>query len=208
MSSKRETFFLPYRSFPYFTKDTLRASAERFGMPLSTFNSYIYKGLQEGQIIALKRNHYVTRAFYEAHKTETAYLFFLANTLLRPSYVSLESALQYYGLFAEAVPYAITSVTLKLPRRFENRLGFYSYRNITESLFTDFKIVRDPFEFAIALPHKAIFDTLYYYTHGFTRNVHADLLEDLRIDMDELNSKDKQLLAKLLTSFTSVKIHL
>lgn len=208
MSSNRESFFSQYISFPYFTKKLLHVSAAQFGIPASTLNSYIYKSLRDGQIISLKRNHYVTREFYEAHKTETSYLFFLANALLKPSYISLETALQYYGLFAEAVPYAVSSITTKLPRHFENRLGIYSYRNITERLFTDFKIVKKEFEFVIASPPKAIFDYLYYYTHGFIKNVHPDLLEDLRIDTDELVPKDKQLLTKLLKSFTSVKMRL
>ncbi|MFH0820813.1 MAG: hypothetical protein V1908_03500 [Candidatus Peregrinibacteria bacterium] len=206
MISKRETLFSLYHRFPYFTKESLRVSANRFELSENSLNAYIDLGLRSGQIISLKRSYYVTREFYETHKTETSYLFFLANALVKSSYVSLETALQYYGLFAEAVPYAVSSVTTGLPMHFKNRLGLYAYRNITEKLFTDFKIEKKEFEFVIALPHKAIFDYLYYYTRCFTKNVHPDILEDLRIDTDELPLSDKKKLLKLIVPFTSIII--
>lgn len=208
MLSGRESFFSPYLNFPFFTKETLRASAIQFNLFESTFNSYIDKALRKGEIIYLKRNHYVTHAFFDSHRTDQSYLFFLANALLKPSYVSLEAALQYYGFFAEAVNYTITSVTPKLPRQFRNRTGIYLYRSISETLFSDFKTVKENFEFTIALPHKAVFDYLYYYTDRFTKNVHEDILEDLRIDISELGIKAKKRLRELLAPFTSIKISL
>lgn len=206
--SNRASFFSQYTQFPYFTKELLQASADQFHIPSSTLHSYISKGLKEGIIIPLKRGYYVTRAFYEMHKADMSYLFFLANILLKPSYVSLSAALQYYGLSAEADNFTITSVTTKLPRQFKNRTGKYPYRNITEKLFTDFKTVKGNFEFTMALPHKAVFDLLYYSTAGFTKNVHPGLLEEMRIDIQELTAKDRKKLRGLISRFTSKKIYL
>lgn len=208
MTSKREHFFSCYQKLPYFTKESLRSSAERLGLPISTFNAYIHRALKEGLIIRLKRNHYVTRSFYEDHRTDMDYVFFLANILLEPSYVSMEAALQYYGLFTEAVNFSVVSVTTKLPRRFKNRLAIYSYRSIKEDLFTDFKIVKGNFDFAVAMPHKAVFDYLYYHTKGFTRNMHEHLPEDLRIDTGELSKEEKEKLIGLIKKFTAIKINL
>ena len=208
MNSRRETFFSSFLDFPYFTKEVLRESAKKFSMPESTFNSYIYKALRDGQIIGLKRNHYVTRSFYEKHKTETGYLFSLANVLLKPSFISLEMALQYYGLFAEAVNYTVTSITTKLPRSFRNRTGIYSYRNISDGLFTGFTRIKGDFDFMIALPHKAIFDYLYYYTNRFTKKVHPDLLEELRIDTSRLPENEKKAFEDLIARYTTKKINL
>lgn len=206
MTSRRDIIISTFIAFPYFTKELLRTSVAKFSIPESTLNSYIYKALRDGQIISLKRNYYVTRTFYEKHKTDTSYLFLLANILLKTSYVSLETALQYYGLFAEAVNYTVTSVTLKLPREFKNRIGMYSYRNISEKLFSGYKSVSGDFPFIIALPHKAVFDYLYYYTNRFTKNVHTDLLEELRIDASELPKEEKKALMELIKNFTSIKI--
>mgnify|MGYP001559503672 CR=1 FL=1 len=208
MTSRRDTFFSPFLEFSYFTKEQLRTSAQKLSMSDSTFNSYIHKALRDAQIISLKKNHYVTRSFYDKHKTDTSYLFFLANMLLQPSYVSLEAALQYYGIFAEAVNFTTTSVTSKLPRQFMNRTGRYTYRNINEKLFTGFTHIKGDFDFAIALPHKAVFDYLYYHTHRFSKNVHADLLEELRIDTDTISAKEKKNLKALITQFTSIPVRI
>lgn len=205
MPSGRIAFFHVFDDFPYFTKEMLRLSQVKFALSESTLNSYIYKALRDGQILKLKRNFYVIRVFYEKHRTDTSYLFSLANILLKPSYISLEAALQYYGLLTEAAQYTITSVTLKLPREFKNRTK-YVYRNIKEKLFTDFTSVKGNFEFTIALPHKAVFDYLYYTTRYFTKGIHRDLLEELRIDTDALSAKEKIPLKKLIAEFTSIKI--
>ncbi|MBI2638316.1 hypothetical protein HYW83_01870 [Candidatus Peregrinibacteria bacterium] len=205
---RRDTFFSLFIEYPYFTKDQLRLLVRKFSIPESTFNSYIHKGLRDKLIISLKKNYYVTRFFFEKHKTDISYLFLLANVLLKPSYISLETALQYYGLFAEAVHYNYISVTQKLPRLFTNRIGNYSYRNINEKLFNGFTTLKGNFEFTIALPHKAVFDYLYYYTKRFTKNVHPDLLEELRIDADVLSKNEKKSLKELVAKYTSVKIRL
>lgn len=208
MTSRRNAFFSSFSHFPYFKKELLRESARKFSIPESTLNSYIYKALRRGEIISLKRNYYVARSFYEEHKTNTSYLFSLANILLEPSYISLETALQYHGLFAEAVNYSVSSVTLKLPREFRNRAGRYSYRKIRESLFTGFQIVEEEFNFTIALPHKAIFDYFYYYTNCFTKNVHPDLPEEFRIQTDSLSLEEKKRLEDLILQFTPIKMNL
>lgn len=208
MLSRRNTFFSSLNEFPYFTKEMLRQSARKFSIPESTLDSYVYKAIKNGEILSLKRNYYVTRFFYEKNKTDTSYLFLLSNILLKPSYVSLETALQYYGLFAEAVNYVVTSATLKLPREFRNRAGRYSYRKINEKLFNGFQIVEDKFSFTIALPHKAIFDYLYYNTNRFTKNVHPDLLEELRIDASSISREEKEKLKELIGQFTQIKFHL
>lgn len=205
---RRDAFFSLFTDHPYFTKDQLRALVKKFSIPESTFNSYIHKALRDKQIIGLRKNYYVTRLFFEKHKIDTSYLFSLANVLLRPSYISLETALQYYGLFAEAVHYSYTSVTQKLPRQFTNLLGNYSYRNINEKLFSGFTTIKGNFEFTVALPHKAIFDYLYYYTKRFTKNVHPDLLEELRINVDTLPKEEKKSLKDLIATCTSEKIRL
>lgn len=207
MGSQRNSFFSTFLEHPYFTNNQLKGLAQKFSMPQGTLNSYVYKSLRDGHIISLKRNYYVSRPFYEKHKTDTSYLFFLANILLQPSYVSLEAALQYYGLFAEAVN-VVTSVTAKLPRRFTNRTGKYFYRKINEKFFSGFTTVKEKFEFNIALPHKAVFDYLYFYTNRFTQNVHRDILEELRIDTTNLSSDEKKNLKKLIAIFTDIKLNI
>lgn len=46
----------------------------------------------------------------------------IANRLLTPSYVSMSTALRYYGMIPEAV-YIIQSMTTKESREYENSVG-------------------------------------------------------------------------------------
>lgn len=206
--SERTNIFSQFDDFPFFTKAQLFEYAKKHEIIIPTLNSYIYKSSKEGKIISLKRNYYITRSYYDNHKTETNYLFYLANTLLKPSYISLESALQYYGLYAEGINNTITSVTLKTPRSFQNRLARYTYNKISDKLFCDFTMVNNDNGFLIALPHKAIFDFLYFKTKQFTKSVHPDILEELRIDTEELSKSEKIKLKNLLAKFTQIKINI
>lgn len=206
--SERKNIFSPFENFPFFTKVQLLEYAKKHTIKKNTLNSYINKSLKEGQIVSLKRNYYTTRSYYDNHKTETNYLFYLANALLKPSYISLESALQYYGLYAEGINYTITSLTLKTPRSFQNRIARYTYNKISEKLFIDFTMLNNENGFLIALPHKAIFDFLYFKTNRFSKNLHPDILEELRIDTDSLSKSEKIKLKNLLSKFTKIKIHI
>lgn len=206
MRKRRESFMSQYINFPYITRETMCMSAEALKIPTSTLNSYIYRSVRDSDLVHLKRNYYVTRDFFEKNRTDSQYKFFIANVLLKPSYISLETALQYYGLYAEAVNYAVTSITTKTPRSFKNASGVYYYRNMTKKLFTGFETVKEKFEFTIALPHKALFDYLYFYTFQFTRNIHPNILEELRIDTSLLSEEEKRRFTLLVARYTSIKI--
>ncbi|MBU1110138.1 hypothetical protein KKB83_00775 [Patescibacteria group bacterium] len=204
----RNSFFSQFNNFPYFTKQALSLSASNFEMKPALLNSYVAKALKKGELISLKRGCYVTRIFYEENKVDSSYIFFLANNLLIPSYVSLESALQYYGLLAEALNTFRTSITTKLPREYENSLGIYSYRSISDDLFSGFCTIKGSFEFTIAEPHKAVFDYLYYQTDRFTCSFSENILASLRIDVESLAKKEKEKLKRLISKFTARNITL
>jgi predicted transcriptional regulator of viral defense system len=84
-------------------------------------------------------------------------IFEIANQLYIPSYVSLESALYRYGIIAQ-IPYTITSVTTKKPKKkgFENTE--LEYVHIAPKYF--FGYIRDK-GVLIATREKALLDLLY-----------------------------------------------
>lgn len=88
--------------------------------------------------------------------------FFLANYLVIPSYISLESALSYYGLI-EQFTYRITSVILEKPRRFKVRNKDFVFSKILPDYFKDFVKIDD---FLIASKEKALFDYFYFIYKG------------------------------------------
>ena len=88
--------------------------------------------------------------------------FELANYLYQPSYISLSSALNYYGILIQ-VPYAITSLTPRLTRKIELNNKLFSYHHISPAYFYGFQKEQD---FLIAEPAKALIDTLFLTSFG------------------------------------------
>ena len=110
-------------------------------------------------------------------------LYFIANKIIQPSYISLESALAYYQIIPERV-YGVTSVTSKKTSQFESDWGIFSYRSVKPNLMFGYKVLRsNPGEVVLmASLEKAILDYLYL-------NSHIDSLEDfegLRWDQEAL----------------------
>lgn len=105
----------------------------------------------------------------------------LANKLYQPSYISLETALNYYGVIPD-IPQAITSVGLTTTKKIVNQFGSFSYVKIKPSLFFGFTSIpasRGPAYYRLALKEKALLDYLYMRK---LRN-----LTDLRLSLGEIN---------------------
>jgi len=155
-------------------------------------NDKIHHLIKEGLLEQVKRGLYIAGPQITTSKPDP---FLIANHILGPSYVSLESALSYHGLIPEKV-YEITSVTTKAKRKFSTPLGEYSYTRLPlpyysygiRSVEID-KLQR----FLIASPEKALFDKI-ITTAGVEfrskSNVLAWLENDLRTDMDRLKKLD------------------
>jgi predicted transcriptional regulator of viral defense system len=115
---------------------------------------------------------------------------FVAGKICAPSYISLHTALSFYGIIPEAVV-EITSVTTQKTCRYENAFGQFSYQTIRPRLFWGFepKTMRDGKQYMMATPEKAIIDLLYLYPQYST----LDEMRELRFDEDwmreELNKE-------------------
>lgn len=118
--------------------------------------------------------------------------FEIANFLVVPSYISLESALSYYGIITQ-FPYQISSITLLKTRFIKVRNKTFHYSKINREYFKDFVKIDN---FIIASRNKAVFDYLYFAYKGLrTLSNLGDLakhLEDknLRLYIKE-NAKSK-----------------
>lgn len=76
---------------------------------------------KNGYIIRLKRGLYVVNPEYTGKRLSNE---LIANHLYAPSYVSMSTALRYYGLIPEAV-YVNQSMTVKHSRSFQTPIGNY-----------------------------------------------------------------------------------
>ena len=86
---------------------------------------------KQGIIIRLKRGLYVINP---VHSGKTLSSELIANHLYSPSYISMSTALRYYGLIPEAV-YVHQSMTVKHPRSFQTPVGSYDYKYISREAF-------------------------------------------------------------------------
>ncbi|MBI4430570.1 MAG: hypothetical protein HY587_02530 [Candidatus Omnitrophica bacterium] len=112
-----------------------------------------------GKLVQLRRGMYLFAAPYR--KTEPQGLY-LASVLTKPSYISLEKALEYYGLIPEGVS-IYTSVTTKRPARFDTAAGHFDYRHIQIPLFWGYRAVTlDRQTGFMASPEKALLDFIYF----------------------------------------------
>ena len=127
------------------------------------------------------------RGLYCLNETEIKEPFILSQLLYAPSYISLESALNYYGLIPD-VPHSVTAVSTGNPRTFSTRYGTFTYRKLKGEYFFGFKkIPSEPYFFLIAEPEKSLLDFIYYKSKGiYTRDI-----SDLRLSFPKGFSVNK-----------------
>lgn len=88
--------------------------------------------------------------------------FALANYLYRPSYISLESALSFYGIIT-GFPYKITSITPKKSQTYIIDNKEFQYSKMSPFLFWGYEKKGD---FLVAEKEKALLDYLYFHLKG------------------------------------------
>jgi predicted transcriptional regulator of viral defense system len=125
-------------------------------------------------------------------------LFFIANRIYNPSYISLETALSYYDFIPEAV-FAITSVSTIKTKTFSTVYGEMIYKHIHPRYFFGFDLVEfESFRFKIASPEKAVLDFLYLNSQLKSRGD----MEELRFNREEAQKKvDEKKFKELLQRF-------
>lgn len=126
-----------------------------FGLSRKTASVFISRNVKSGLFVKLRNRYYIL-------KDSNPSLYFLANKLYRPSYISLETALSYYNIIPEVV-YSLTSVTTKPTREFETLKGAFSYQRIKKEAFTGYApMQKEGVTVLVAEPEKALADYLYF----------------------------------------------
>jgi predicted transcriptional regulator of viral defense system len=169
---------------PVFSSSLLRAG----DVNRADVASQLSRWVASGRLISLRRGVYALAAPFRRREPHA---FEIANLLVRPSYVSLESALSFHGLIPEAV-FTTTSVTRARTAEYETPLGTFSYRSISEGLFwgyTSTVVTADGRHTAfVARPEKALLDLVHMRPGGDAE----DFLAELRLD--RLDTLDLDLL--------------
>lgn len=150
---------------------------------------------QKGLLVRLRQGYYT----FPEYKSKPDFTLYFANRMYRPSYVSLHTALAFYGMIPEAVV-QITSVCSLKTADFNNDFGTFSYKSVREELMFgyDLKPIADGRTVLLAKPEKALLDLLYLYP--FYNTEHE--LEELRLDEDFMhNDLDKKLMESFALKF-------
>ena len=150
---KKKTEELPY----FETKELkLILGVDFTGSALVNLKNWVKKG----HLKMLRRGLYI---FSEMAEKIDAMV--LATKIYQPSYVSLETALSFYGIIPEAV-FTVTSVTTRKTKKFKTPVGNFSYQKIKAESFGGFETKKEgKVSFNLALPEKALVDFLYLNRH-------------------------------------------
>ena len=151
---------------------------------------------KRGDLIRLKQGMFVAHPNLTGQRLSEM---LVANSLYGPSYVSLQSALRYYGLIPEFV-FTTCSMTMKPSQIFYNSLGRFEYVHISKEAFPiGVKEITfsEGYSVLIATPEKALCDLIAdisYLNLRYRNEILVWLEEDIRFDMDELFHFDTNIL--------------
>ena len=156
------------------------------GFDRNNLSRWIKKGL----LIRLRQGYYS----FPEYLGKADYAYYFANSMYRPSYISLHTALSFYGLIPEAVV-QITSVSPLKTASFINAFAEYSYHTIRPELMFGYELkpLIDGRTMKIASREKALLDLLYLYPAYNSQEEMKNLRLDescLRDDLDNGRMKD------------------
>ena len=137
---------------------------------------------RRGVLVKLRNQYY---AFPE-YRQVPDFSRYVANRIYSPSYISLHSALSFYGMIPEEVV-QLTSVTTLKTARFENDFGTFHYQNVKTPFYFGFEIktMQSGRGLLFATPEKALLDLLYLNPYYKTEQD----MEELRLDEDFMQNE-------------------
>lgn len=147
---------------------------------------------QSGLLIRLKRGLFVVAPMVHSQPLSKE---LIANHIYGPSYISLQTALSFYGLIPERV-HTVCSMTTKRSSSFINPLGNFDYISVPAAYFAigiRQEIVNNNYAYLIATPEKALCDMI-VETKGLKlqsiKAIQNYLEEDLRVDLSIIEHYD------------------
>jgi len=160
----------------------------------------LYEWEKKNWVTKLRSKKYI----FADYRPSNYDLYLIANKLYDPSYISLELALNHYGVIPEAVM-KITSATTNKTLSVETPIGTFDYKTLDTRLFFGYQIITiDQTTFKIASLEKAIVD--YFYLNPQVADV-ADI-QGLRFNEELLKKKlNRQKLEDIVAVFGSAALN-
>lgn len=140
----------------------------------------VFKLITSGWLNKIERNKYKI-ANRNIHDFE------IANFIYQPSYISFESALNYWGVLSQ-FPFEITSATLKQSEVKNIDQKVFGYNRVNKKYFGGFVKVNN---YLIASAEKALVDQIYLWSKG---------LKQLNWSEYDLSRIDMKMVKKIVTN--------
>jgi predicted transcriptional regulator of viral defense system len=162
------TFAKELKDFPAFSlRDTEKLSGK-------VYYHRIAEWQKKGYIKRIANGIYM----FASEPLDEKHLYYLANRIYEPSYISLESAFAFYGFIPEAV-YRITSVCSKKTSQFQQDNIVFTYRSISPRFNFGYTLMKwKNVAIKIAEPEKAVID--YFYLNTELKS--SEQIEDMRFN--------------------------
>jgi predicted transcriptional regulator of viral defense system len=138
--------------------------------------------VKSGVLIRIKRDLYVLRNRWEYFTEEEN--FQIANRIQIPSYISLTTALSYYGITTQLIQNTIESIAIKRTFRTLVETVDFRFYKVGSITYGGFEKRNGVF---IATPEKALADALYLSSIG-RYSLDFSAIEFSRIDFQSLDS--------------------
>ena len=174
-------------------------------------SSMLFAGNVDPKVVRMQLSRWVTakklyqlrRGLYAIappYQKKQPHPFLVANRLQRASYVSLQSALSFYGLIPDVVN-TTTSVSTGRPEQVETPLGNFQFRHLKTELLFGYQLMDLGGQSAlVAVPEKALLDLIYLHPGGDT----AAYLTELRLQNTE--TLDTAVLKRYAEAFNTPKL--
>ena len=164
------------------------------------YRSRLNEWQNKGYIKKIIKKNYI----FSDQNIDEQTLFFIANKIYQPSYISLEMVLSYYHLIPEST-YGLTSITTKKTAIFKTKVGDFSYRSVRPELFFGYSLADfQGQKIKLAEIEKAILDYLYLNSHLKTESDFSEL----RLNLEELLANwNETKFNQYLTVFTNKRLN-
>ncbi len=177
-------------------------------MMLESLKDYANPKAKLARMVKNRECFPIVKGLYETERNVPAHL--LAGSIYGPSYISFEYALGHYGLIPERVV-VVTCATFekKKKKRYETMFGTFSYRDVPAAAFPlALRLVQEgEYFYRIAEPEKALCDEIYIQSPvANNKEMAALLLDDLRIEENQLAALDVEKIARLAPHYHSTNV--
>lgn len=117
---KYEELIRQFRARPFFETPELMIL---FDEPEAQIMARLSRWAKQGKLIRLRRGKYLLADSYQKYPAD---IFYISNYLYPPSFISLYTALHYYGCVPEEV-HRIQAVTSRQTKSWQTPLGYFQY---------------------------------------------------------------------------------